>query len=75
MSAPSTSSWAQVYEGKFWQTSIAQLYGVDSIPRAILVDGDTGEILADGNTLRGPQLSTTIQKALAKKSGSRTGAQ
>ena len=57
--------WAQVYDGKFWQAAVAQKYGVDSIPRAYLVDGDTGEIVASGQSLRGAQLEATIQKALA----------
>ena len=57
--------WAQVYDGKFWEAAIAQKYGVDSIPRAYLVDGDTGEIVAAGQSLRGTQLEATIQKALA----------
>lgn len=61
--------WAQVYDGKFWQAEIAQLYGVDSIPRAYLVDGDTGKILATGNDLRGERLLQTIEKALTAKSG------
>ena len=60
-------TWAQVYDGKFWQADIAQLYAVDSIPRAYLVDGDTGLIIADSSTLRGEALEGTIQKALASK--------
>jgi thiol-disulfide isomerase/thioredoxin len=62
--------WAQVYDGKFWQAEIAQLYTVDSIPRAFLVDGDTGKILATGNDLRGERLLETIEKALTAKLGS-----
>jgi peroxiredoxin len=61
--------WRQVYDGKFWQAEIAQKFGVDSIPRAFLVDGDTGIILADTRSLRGPQLLKTIEAALAKKKG------
>ncbi len=59
--------WAQVYDGRYWQAEIAQLYVVDSIPRAFLVDGDTGEILAAGNSLRGAALAPTIERALAAK--------
>lgn len=59
--------WAQVYDGKFWDAEIAKMYGVDSIPRAYLVDGDTGMILATGNDLRGAKLEETIEKALKVK--------
>lgn len=59
--------WEQVYDGKYWVAEIAQLYAVDSIPRAYLVDGDTGEVVASGNELRGDKLGATIEAALAKK--------
>jgi thiol-disulfide isomerase/thioredoxin len=60
-------TWPQVYDGKFWQAEIAQLYGINSIPAAFLVDGDTGMILAAGNDLRGPALEKTWKAALEKK--------
>jgi peroxiredoxin len=59
--------WQQVYDGKFWQAQVADLYAVDSIPRAYLVDGDTGEILATGTSLRGAGLEKTLAAALEKK--------
>ncbi|MCH8979827.1 MAG: hypothetical protein IH945_11385 [Armatimonadetes bacterium] len=45
------------------------MYGIRSIPAVLLVDGDTGEILADGSTLSGSIISDTVEKALAKKRG------
>ena len=60
-------TWPQVYDGKFWQAEIAQLYGITSIPAAFLVDGDTGTILAAGNSLRGGALEETWKAALEKK--------
>ncbi len=60
-------AWLQVYDGKYWKAEVAEKYGIDSIPRAFLVDGDTGEILATGNSLRGTELSRTVEKALARK--------
>jgi len=60
-------TWRQVADGKYWKADIAQLYVVNAIPAAYLVDGDTGEILADSSTLRGERLKGTIEKALAKK--------
>lgn len=62
-------SWRHIYEGKYWDVSLVKKYGVQGIPFVLLVDGDTGEILADGRTLRGPQIVKTIEAALAKKSG------
>jgi thiol-disulfide isomerase/thioredoxin len=59
--------WRQVYDGGYWNAAIAQLYVVDSIPAAFLVDGDTGEILAAGGTLRGSALAGTVEQALKKK--------
>lgn len=44
------------------------MYSINSIPHAILVDGDTGKIVADGETLRGDALDGTISKALTGKS-------
>ena len=60
-------TWPQVYDGQFWQARIAVMYGINSIPAAYLVDGDTGEILASGNSLRGEELEGTYKKALEKK--------
>ncbi len=63
--------WRHVYEGKFWDTTLGELYDVGGIPFVLLVDGDTGEIIADARTLRGEGIVDTIEKALAKKKGSR----
>ena len=60
-------TWPQVYDGKFWKAEVADLYGIQSIPAAFLVDGDTGEILANGQSLRGESLAKTFDEALAKK--------
>jgi peroxiredoxin len=59
--------WRQVYDGKSKQNEVAELYGVDGIPRAYLVDGDTGEILATGASLAGTQLEKTLVVKLGKK--------
>jgi thiol-disulfide isomerase/thioredoxin len=60
-------TWPQVYDGGFWQAEVAKKYGINSIPEPILVDGDTGVILAEGNGARGAQLAPAIEKALADK--------
>ena len=59
--------WEQIYEGKMWDTTLGEMYDVSSIPFVLLVDGDSGEIVATVKNLRGPGLSDFIGKALAKK--------
>ena len=60
-------TWSQIFDGGYWKAEIAQLYGVNSIPHALLVDGSTGTILAMGDDLRGDGLQAAVEKALAKK--------
>jgi|CXWL01.1.fsa_nt_gi thiol-disulfide isomerase/thioredoxin len=60
-------SWRHIYEGNTWNTTIGELYDVGSIPFVLLVDGDSGEILATASELRGPGLTDFIEQALAKK--------
>jgi thiol-disulfide isomerase/thioredoxin len=57
--------WSQVYDGGFWDARIAKLYEIHSIPKAYLVDGDTGKILS--TEIRGDDLGPAIEKALAEK--------
>jgi thiol-disulfide isomerase/thioredoxin len=59
--------WPQIYDGKYWEAEIAKKYNIDSIPHAFLVDGTTGKIVAEGDSIRGEQLAPAIEKALAKK--------
>ena len=59
--------WPQICDGGGWQSAIAVKYKVQSIPHAYLVDGDSGKIIADGDSLRGPQLAPAIQQALAAR--------
>ncbi|HND52502.1 MAG TPA: TlpA disulfide reductase family protein [Pirellulaceae bacterium] len=59
--------WPQIYEGKGWDTTLGAQYDVSGIPFVLLIDGDTGEILGTARELRGPGLTTFIEKALAKK--------
>ena len=58
--------WANIYDGKYWKAEIAQLYCTTSIPRGILVNGDTGEVLATEDDLYGTKLEPTLQTALTK---------
>ncbi len=59
--------WPQVYDGKYWKATQAELYGIHSIPRPILVDGNTGTIIAEGPDARGHKLEAEVEKALAAK--------
>ncbi len=54
-------TWPQVYENA---EKIAAAYGVTGIPAAFLVDGDTGEIIAQGRDVLGHSLPRTIEQAL-----------
>lgn len=60
-------AWRQIYDGKFWDARIARFYGIEAIPSPLLVDADSGKILASGDSLRGPALEPTLAKALARK--------
>jgi thiol-disulfide isomerase/thioredoxin len=65
-------TWPQVYEGKGWGTTLGQLYGIHSIPHPLLVDGDTGKIIAgEENQLRGDALLPTLEAALKAKFGAK----
>ena len=59
--------WRHVYEGKGWGTETGAQYDVSSIPFVLLIDGDTGKIVATVKDLRGPGLSDFIGKKLAEK--------
>ncbi|MFN9081220.1 MAG: TlpA family protein disulfide reductase, partial [Planctomyces sp.] len=66
-------TWNQIYEGKGWETTLGSMHDVSAIPFVLLVDGDTGEILADAAALRGPGLSEFVGKILeARKAGEKT---
>lgn len=67
VTAKNGMTWEQIYDGKAWQAAIAQQYGIKAIPATYLVDGDTGEILAISDALRGESLDATVAKALAAK--------
>ena len=59
--------WRHIYEGKGWDTKLGEMYDVSGIPFVLLVDGDTGKILATAKQLRGPGLTKFIGETLAKK--------
>ena len=59
--------WPQVYEGKFWETTIGTQFGVEAIPFCLLVDGSTGKILATVDKLRGENLDKTLAEVMATR--------
>lgn len=61
--------WAQIYEGKGWDTTLGKMHDVSGIPFVLLVDGDTGEIIGTRSQLRGPGLAKFVGEAIAKKNG------
>ena len=54
-------TWTQVSELKGWSSSVAGLYGIQSIPQNFLID-PTGKIIA--HNLRGPALEETLESTL-----------
>jgi len=60
--------WPQIYDGQNWGAAVAVKYGVQAIPCPILVDGDTGVILAEGPGALGDNLDSALEKGLAAKS-------
>jgi len=63
-------TWPQIYDGKMWEAEIVRKYGIESIPAPILVDGDTGKVLADQQDVRGEKLVPTLKRELEKKAAS-----
>jgi thiol-disulfide isomerase/thioredoxin len=60
-------TWPQIYDGQYWQAAVAVEYGVDAIPCPVLVDGDTGKVLAVGVDALGESLTQKLETALAAK--------
>jgi peroxiredoxin len=60
-------TWPQIYDGGYWKAAIAVQYGVQAIPCPVLVDGDTGKIIATDTGALGPSLEKALETALAGK--------
>ena len=59
-------TWDQVLDGP--QMPQTKQYHVEYIPRAFLVNGTTGMIVAEGESIRGENLQFAVDKALAAAS-------
>jgi thiol-disulfide isomerase/thioredoxin len=55
--------WQQIYDGGGWGSGLAKYYGVNSIPKTVLID-DKGIVVAQG--LRGAKLDEKVKELLAK---------
>jgi peroxiredoxin len=57
--------WPQYFDGKGWQSKLAGVYGIMSIPATYLLDGE-GKIVAKDGELRGDGLAKALAKLLDK---------
>ncbi|MFC1758671.1 TlpA family protein disulfide reductase [Planctomycetota bacterium] len=62
-------TWPQIYEGKTWETTLGIQHDVSGIPFVLLIDGDSGKILATAQQLRGPGLADFVEEQLRVKFG------
>ncbi len=60
-------TWPQIYDGQYWKAAVAVQYGVHALPCPVLVDGDTGTIIAANASALGSRLTTALQSALDAK--------
>jgi len=60
-------TWPQIYDGRGWKAAVAVQYGVHAIPCPVLVDGNTGTILAADREALGHKLTKALETALAAK--------
>ena len=60
-------TWPQIYDGLYWKAAVAVQYGVHAIPCPVLVDGDTGIILATDTDALGHKLASALESALTAK--------
>lgn len=59
-------TWPQIYDAS-GKSAVAKQYGVRAIPCPVLVDGDTGKIIATEDGALGENLTKTLETALAGK--------
>jgi peroxiredoxin len=60
-------AWPHIYDGHYWNTAVALQYGVRAIPCPVLVDGDTGTIIATDGGALGSRLGKAVETRLAAK--------
>ena len=60
-------TWPQIYDGRYWKAAVAVQYGVHAIPCPVLVDGDSGVVIAEGVGAIGHRLPKLVETTLAGK--------
>jgi peroxiredoxin len=60
-------AWPEIYDGGYWNSAVAVQYGVHAIPCPVLVDGNTGKVLAVGADATGKDLMRALETALGGK--------
>ena len=60
-------AWPHIYDGQYWKAAIALQYGVRAIPCPVLVDGDTGTIIATEGSALGSRLGRAAEARLAAR--------
>jgi len=66
MARQESLDYPHVFDGRGWQSAVAQLYRVHSIPQAYLLDKDLRIVAA---RLRGPALERSLESLLGSKTG------
>jgi hypothetical protein len=56
-------SWTHISDLQYWNSKAVSLYGINGIPYSVLVD-PKGEIIAEGEALRGQGLFNTLGQVL-----------
>jgi thiol-disulfide isomerase/thioredoxin len=64
VTAEKRMTWPQIYEGKEWDSQLVRKYGIERIPAPLVIDGDTGKIVAVDEDASGEKLVATLEKAL-----------
>ena len=62
-------TWPQIYAGRYWKAAVAVQYGIQAIFWPMLVDGDTGVVIAQGAGAVGQRLPKLVGTAMAAKVG------
>jgi len=63
-------TWDMILSKNEFKGEIPEMYGIEFIPSAFLIDGDTGRIIAgNGGALRGDNLAHTLKAAFDDRAG------
>jgi thiol-disulfide isomerase/thioredoxin len=60
-------AWPQIFDGLSWKAAVALQYGVRAIPCPVLVDGDTGTIIATDSGALGSRLGKAVETRMAAR--------